>query len=232
MDEDLLTKFLKLMSSKISDSDLELINLGKSLGLDLVSFADLRASQEDSFIDDVRDKALKMMEIGNDNILIDADSFYAGSIDFMVSDDSNGKKFCLLETNGGSHRGLSIITKKQQSLLYNGYIEAINRAIIRNKYTVNKIFVIIGVPVNDGLIHEKIIMLEYFRNYFKANGHSVKIFNIDNYDKDFSAEIVFLIADYKQLSKSLSFSNNWIKYKGEKVSVLIGDGITRRFNNK
>ncbi|MFW9820106.1 MAG: hypothetical protein ACFFE5_10905, partial [Candidatus Thorarchaeota archaeon] len=33
------------------------------------------------------------------------------------------------------------------------------------------------------------------------------------------------------LSKSLSFSNNWIKYKGEKVSVLIGDGITRRFDN-
>ncbi|MFX0008347.1 MAG: hypothetical protein ACFFA7_06890 [Promethearchaeota archaeon] len=220
------------MSSKISDSDLELINLGKSLGLDLVSFADLRASQEDTFIDDVRDKALTMMEIGNDNTLIDADSFYAGSIDFMVSDDPNGKKFFLLETNGGSHRGLSIITKKQQSLLYDGYIEAITRAIIRNKHTVNKIFVIVGVPVNDGLIHEKIIMIEYFRNYFKANEHSVKIFNIDNYDKYFRAEIVFLIADYKQLSKSLSFSNNWIKYKGEKVSVLIGDGITRRFNNK
>ncbi len=231
MGEDLLTKFLKLMSSKISESDLELINLGKSLGLDLVSFADLRASQEDIFIDNVRDKTLSMMEIDNDNILYDTDSFYAGSIDFMVSDEPEGKKFFLLETNGGSHRGLSIITKKQQSLLYDGYIEAINQAIFRNKLKDKKVFVIIGVPVNDGLIHEKIIMIEYFRKHFKANGHSVKIFNTDNYDRNFKAEIVFLIADYKQLAKSLSFTNNWIKYKGEEVNVLIGDGITRRFNN-
>ncbi|MFW9820135.1 MAG: hypothetical protein ACFFE5_11050, partial [Candidatus Thorarchaeota archaeon] len=207
------------MSSKISDSDLELINLGKSLGLDLVSFADLRASQEDYFIDDVRDKALRMMEIENDNKLYEIDSFYAGSIDFMVADEPDGKKFFLLETNGGSHRGLSIITKKQQSLLYDGYIEAINQAIFRNKLKDIKIFVIIGVPVNDGLIHEKVIMIEYFRKHFKAIGHSIKIFNKDNYNKKFKAEIVFLIADYKQLSKSLSFSKNWIKYKGEEVNV-------------
>jgi hypothetical protein len=232
MDEDLLTKFLKLMSSKISDSDLDLINLGKSLGLDLVSFADLRASQEDTFTDDVRNKALTLMERSNDNELDNIDSFYAGSIDFMVSDEPEGKRFFLLETNGGSHRGLSIITKKQQALLYDGYIEAINQATHRNKRKNNKIFVIIGVPVNDGLIHEKVIMIEYLRKQLKANGHSVKIFNTDNYDIDFKAEIVFLIADYKQLSTSLSFSNNWIKFRGEKVSVLIGDGITRRFNDK
>jgi hypothetical protein len=232
MDEDLLTKFLKLMSSEITDSDLELINLGKSLGLDLVSFADLRASQDDIFTDKVRNKALEMMEKDKDNFLSNKDSFYAGSIDFMVSDDPEGKKFFLLETNGGSHRGLSIITEKQQALLYDGYLEAINQAINRYKGTINKIFVIIGVPINDGLIHEKVIMIEYFRKHLKAAGYSVKIFNTDNYDKDFSAEIVFLIADYKQLSTALTFSHNWIKYKGEEVSVLIGDGITRRFNEK
>jgi len=192
----------------------------------------LRASQEDVFIDDIREQALLMMEIGNDNKLYDTDSFYAGSIDFMVSDEPEGKKFFLLETNGGSHRGLSIITKKQQSILYDGYIEAINQAIFRNKLKDKKVFVIIGVPVNDGLIHEKVIMIEYFRKHFKTKGHSVKIFNTDNYDRKFIAEIVFLIADYKQLSISLSFSNNWIKYEGEEVNVLIGDGITRRFNNK
>ena len=129
MEEDLLTKFLKLMSSKITDSDLELISLGKSLGLDLVSFADLRASQEDQFTDEVRKKALEKMEKDKDNILSNIDSFYAGSIDFMVSDEPEGKKFFLLETNGGSHRGLSIITEKQQAILYDGYLEAIYQAI-------------------------------------------------------------------------------------------------------
>ncbi|MFW9879638.1 MAG: hypothetical protein ACFFG0_41715 [Candidatus Thorarchaeota archaeon] len=219
------------MSSKISDSDLELINLGKSLGLDLVSFADLRSSQEDVFTDEVRNIALKKMDANKDNLLSSKDSFYAGSIDFMVSNDPGGKKFFLLETNGGSHRGLSIITEKQQALLYDGYLEAINQAIKKNK-TKSKVFVIIGVTSNDGLIHEKVIMLEYFRKKLKANGHTVKIFNIDNYNKYFEAEIVFLIADYKQLSKSLSFSDNWVKYKREKINVLIGDGITRRFKNE
>ncbi len=232
MEEDLLTKFLKFMSSEISDSDLELINLGKSLGLDLVSFVDLRTSQEDSFTDEVRNRALETMKKSKDNILNCTDSFYAGSIDFMVSDEPEGKKFFLLETNGGSHRGLSIITEKQQAFLYDGYLEAINQALKRNKRNINKVLVLVGVTVDDGLIHEKVIMIEYFRKKLKANGHSVKIFNTDNYDKNFKAEVVFLIADYRHLSTSLSFFNNWIKYKGEEVGVLIGDGITRRFKSK
>ncbi|MFX1481480.1 MAG: hypothetical protein ACFFCI_25660, partial [Promethearchaeota archaeon] len=220
------------MSSSITDSDLELINLGKTLGLNLVSFADLRASQEDIFVDDIRITALEKLEKNRDNVLVNLDSFYVGSIDFMVSDEPGGKKFFLLETNGGSHRGLSIITLKQQAFLYNGYLEAINQAVKKNKAILNKIFVLIGVTVNDGLIHEKVIMIDYFRKKLKANGYTVKIFNTGNYDRDYKSEIVFLIADYKQLSNSLSFSDNWIKYKGEKVSVLIGDGITRRFNNE
>ncbi|NVM35219.1 MAG: hypothetical protein HWN81_06465 [Candidatus Lokiarchaeota archaeon] len=220
------------MSSKITDSDLELINLGNSLGLDLVSFADLRASQEDAFVDEVRDKALEKMEKEKDNVLKNVNSFYTGSIDFMVSNEPEGKKFFLLETNGGSHRGLSIITKKQQDLLFNGYFEAIIQAVRRNIRKNEKVFVLIGVPVNDALIHEKVIMIEYLRKKFKTSGYTVKIFNTDNYDKHFKAEIVFLIADYRQLSISLSFSNNWIKYKEEEISVLIGDGITRRLKDQ
>jgi len=220
------------MSSKITDSDLELTNLGNALGLDLVSFADLRASQEDVFVDEVRDKALEKMETEKDNVLKKIDSFYTGSIDFMVSDEPEGKRFFLLETNGGSHRGLSILTLKQQSLLYNGYFEAITQALRRNTKKNKKVFVLIGVPINDGLIHEKVIMIEYLRKKFKNNGYTVKIFNTDNYDKLFKAEIVFLIADYRHLSTTLSFSNNWIKYKEEKINVLIGDGITRRLKDQ
>ncbi|MFX1409217.1 MAG: hypothetical protein ACFFA6_02610 [Promethearchaeota archaeon] len=232
MDEHPLTRFLKLMSKSISDSDLELIHLGKSLGLDLVSFAELRASQEDEFADLIREKAINKMEKEKDNYLTERNSFYAGSIDFMVSDEPDGKKFFLLETNGGSHRGLSIITKKQQSILYNGYYEAIIHARKLMYKKDKKILVLIGVPVNDALIHEKVVMVEYFRRKLKENGYSVKIFNKGNYEKDFKSDIVFLIVDYKQLSTSLSFYRNWVKYKGEEVSVLIGDGIARRFNDE
>ncbi len=228
----MLTKFLKLMSTKITDDDLELVKLGNSLGMDLVSFAELRASQDDEFSDEIRKKALEKMEKDKENYLKNKDSFYAGSIDFMVSDEPEGKKFFLLETNGGSHRGLSIITKKQQSLIYNGYFDAISQALKENKRKDDKVFVIVGVPVNDGLIHEKVIMIEYLRKKLKENGKKVKIFNTNNYDKHFEAKVIFLIADYSQLYPTLSFSNMWVKYMGEKVSVLIGDGIARRLRDK
>ena len=50
------------MSKNISESDLELIKLGESLGLNLISFADLRQSQDDSFVDGIRSEALKKLE--------------------------------------------------------------------------------------------------------------------------------------------------------------------------
>ena len=232
MEEDLLTKFLELMSSRITASDLELIKLGNSLGLDLVSFKQLRESQQDDFVDSIREKALKRLEKNKDNFLVKDNLFYSGSIDFMVSDEVEGKKFFLLETNGGSHRGLSIITKKQQALLYNGYLEAIYQIVKKKDRKDNKILILIGVPVNDALIHEKVIMIEFFRKILKSKGYKVKIFNKENFNIYFDAEIIFLIADYKQLSTTLSYSENWVKYNSENVNLLIGDGIARRINNE
>jgi len=232
LDENLLTKFLKLMSKDISESDIELVPLGRSLGLDLISFSKLRASQEDNFVDRVRNEALRRLAKRKDNLLVNNYSFYAGSIDFMVSNDPENKKFFLLETNGGSNRGLSILTKKQQALLYDGYYESISQAIERSKGENGKILVLVGVPVNDDLIHEKVIMVEYLRKKIKLEGYSLKIFNSDSYNKEHKAKVVFIISDYKQLSQTLSFSNGWIRYLGEKVSVLIGDGIARRLHDK
>lgn len=232
LDENLLTKFLKLMSKDISESDLELVPLGRSLGLDLISFSELRASQDDRFIDRVRQKALKKLAKHKDNIVSNNYSFYAGSIDFMVSNDPDKKKYYLLETNGGSNRGLSILTKNQQALLYDGYYESIAQAIEKKNEKDRKILILVGVPINDGLIHEKVIMVEYLRKKIKSKGFSLKIFNMDNYNKQHEAKIVFIIADYGQLSQTLSFSDGWIWFLDEKVHVLIGDGIARRLQDK
>lgn len=232
LSENLLTKFLDLMSKDISESDLELIELGRSLGLDLISFTALRASQDDNFIDQVREEALNRMSKNMDNYLEKKDYFYAGSVDFMVSSELDGNKFSLLETNGGSHRGVSILSKKQQNILYNGYLEAINQAFINNKREDKKILILVGVPENDGLIHEKVIMIDYFRRKLKTEGHRVKIFNVDNFDSGYEAEFIFLIADYNQIINSISFSNNWVEFNGEKVNLLLGDGIARRLNSE
>ena len=232
MDEDVLSKFIRVMSMNITDSDLELINLGKSLGLDLVSFVELRGSQEEEFTDKIREKALDKMEINKDHYLSETDMFYAGSIDFMVCDEPEGKRFFLLETNGGSNRGLSILTLKQQAIKYDGFFEAIDQAIKKNKRGDNKVLVLVGVPINDGLIHEKVIVVEYLRQRVKAKKLSVGIYNIHNFPPEFEEDVVFLIADYKQLSTTLSFVDNWVMFNDKsKVSVLLGDGIARRIHD-
>ena len=43
--------------------------------------------------------------------------------------------------------------------------------------------------------------------------------------------VVFMISDYEHLSQTLSFSNGWIWFLDERVNVLIGDGIARRFHD-
>lgn len=232
MVDDKLSKFVKLMTKNISDSDLELVKLGESLGLDLFSLADLRISQEGEFTDKIRTKSLELLEKDNDHVLTANDLFYAGSIDFMVSDEPEGKKFFLLETNGGSNRGLSILTVKQQAIMYDGYYRAIEQAINSNKRGDDKILVLVGVPIEDGLIHEKVIMLEYIRNRLKKKNKRVKFYNIDNFFSEFDVDVAILIADYKQLANTLSFSDNWVTIKEDaRVSVLIGDGIARRLHD-
>ncbi len=232
MDEDGLSKFIDLMSKDLSYSEAELINLGESFGMDLFSTAPIKDSTDDEYVDKIRQKSLEILEKYKDNYLPQSDLFYAGSIDFMVCDESEGKKFFLLETNGGSNRGLSSITEKQQEIIYDGYFEAIDQAVKNNKRGDNKVLVLVGVPVNDGLIHEKVIMVDYFRNKLQKRNLIVEILDIKTFNQAFKGDVTFLIADYKQLSTTLSFSENWVKINGQKISVLIGDGIARRLHNE
>jgi hypothetical protein len=228
-------KFLQQIMSKdnLSNYDQDqLVNLGKPFGLDLVSTAEIEASQDDDFADKIRQKSLEIMERYKDHYLINNDLFYAGSIDFMICEELGGKKFFLLETNGGSNRGLSSISEKQQVIIHNGYFEAIDQAIKSNKRRDNKVLILVGIPMKDGLIHEKVVMIDYFRKKLKKRQITVEIFNIKNFNPTFKKDVAFLIADYKQLSTTLSFSDNWVKFRGKnKISVLIGDGIARRLYN-
>ena len=231
MDEDGLSKFIDLMSKEISYTETELIKLGESFGMELFSTAPIKESSDDTFVDKIRQKSLEIMEKHKDNYLNQPDLFYAGSIDFMVCDEPKGKKFFLLETNGGSNRGLSSITEKQQKLIYDGYFQAIDQAIKYDKRGDNKVLILVGIPTNDGLFHEKVLMVDYFRKKLQKRNLNVELFDIKNFNHAFEGNIAFLIADYKQLSTSLSFSDNWVKLNEQKISVLIGDGIARRLHD-
>jgi len=222
------------MSNDLFDSDLGLIKLGESLGLDLKLFLGLNVlleSQEEEFADSVRLKTIQNLEKNVNNVLNEDDLFFAGSVDFMVSDDPDGKKFFLLETNGGSNRGLSILTKKQQSIMYDGYFRAIEKAL-RNSKKNKRALVLVGVPNSDGLIHEKILLINYLRKRISELGLSTIIFDNDNFDSNFKENIAFLIIEYKDIANKITFDGSWVRYSNIKLHVLIGDGIARRISDK
>jgi len=232
MSKELLTRFVQVMQKDpLTNSDLDLVILGNSLGLNLEPLSRLWASQEEAFTVKIREKALKLMETQNQNRIDDTKSFYSGSIDFMVRPHNDHLDYFLLETNGASNRGLSILTKDQQKLVYEGYFGAVRQAIERSEQKYNKILILVGGPINDGLIHEKAILINYLRERIKQKGLKAKVFNIYTYNSNFSCDIAFLIADYKQLSSTLFFENNWVKFKKDNVDVLIGDGIARRIED-
>jgi len=99
MNIDRISKVIELLENEdLSETDLNLIQLGRFLNLDLVGYEKLKSSQEDDFMDEIREECIK--KLNHQNILPQNDVFYAGSIDFMVCDESNEKKYFLLETNG------------------------------------------------------------------------------------------------------------------------------------
>lgn len=215
---------------KLDDSDL--IELCKYFGVNLISFKSLRESQNDKYADKIRERALKKLEKSEENYLNEKEMFYAGAIDFMVEENNGRKRFFILETNGGSSRGLSIITPKQQGLLYDGYLKAIKNSLKNNKREDSKLFILVGTPIDDALLHEKIFLLEYLKKKILEIGYSVNIYTELNFKGFFTEDVAFFITDYKNIALNISFRDNWVMYKDQKVNLLIGDGIARRIKDE
>jgi hypothetical protein len=232
MSEQNLVKFVDFMRKSGSATDMELVKLGKSLGLDLVSFKKLRESQDDEFTDKIRNKSLNLLNQYNEHQIKNKEVFFVGSIDFMIAEDKEGKvNYFLLEANGGSSRGLSILTPKQQKLIYDGYMEAINLALEKDYNKDSTITILVGVPVNDGLIHEKAILISYLRDNLQKKNYKLGIYSVDDFSKETSDDIRFIVADYKQLSDRVSYNNYWVRFSGVNIQILIGDGIARRLRD-
>ena len=191
----------------------------------------LKESQDDEYADKIRDLALKKLENLKEHYVAQTDMFYVGAIDFMVEEREGKKKFFILETNGGSSRGLSIMSKKQQGMFYKGYLSAIEESLKRNDREDKKILVLVGVPIDDALIFEKYNYIEFLKKWLSEMGYSSKEYNSFSEMEGFSEDIAFLIADYKAISNDIGYEKGWVMYKDQKVNVLFGDGIARRIRN-
>ncbi|MFX0140595.1 MAG: hypothetical protein ACFFDN_43545 [Candidatus Hodarchaeota archaeon] len=204
-----------------------IIHLSKYFDKDLTSLKPTRKKQNSKFVDQIREKALKKM--GDWPRLPDKRLFYVGSVDFMVTEYNDQRKFVILETNGGSTRGLFATTFDQIEMIFNAFKSAID-----NINGVNQKRVLIGTLPKDDLYQEKIMLGEYLRDRYEKEGIRIGIYNIFNYNtpQKKNEDIILIYSNYKNLFEFLDYKNKYFMFLNDKINVIIGDGVVRRFPNK
>ena len=210
------------MAFRFEENDL--VYLSRYFNKNFVSLTPIRKKQNSKFIRHVRRKAFDRMN--GPPKLPDPRMFYVGSVDFMVTEHDGEKRFAILETNGGSSRGILSIALDQIEMVFNAYKTAIDQ--IPDDHNKR---IIIGTLPNDDLFQEKILLIEFLRQRYDIEGYSVGVNNSFNYDpsnpeKD---DITLILSNYNNLLEHLSYQNHHIAFKENEIDLVIGDGIARRF---
>ncbi|TFF86553.1 MAG: hypothetical protein EU551_01205 [Promethearchaeota archaeon] len=204
-------------------SEEDLVYLSKYFNKQLISEGPIREKQDNDFVNYIREKALEKMDGGPK--LIDKNLFYIGSADFMVTEKNGEREFFILELNGGSSRGYLSLSNKQTEMLFDAYREAIdNSKGINGQKTV-----LIATLPNDGLLQEKILMIEYLKNHYEGKGLKVAVYNTNSFEFSGDFDIIIIFSDYSVLLKHLTYKDYYIHFKGKNIDVVIGDGVARRF---
>lgn len=209
---------------KFKYDEATIVELARYFNMDLTALLPIRLKQDPEFVTQVREKAISQM---NGIVkLSDSKMFYIGSVDFMVMREGAQNKFVILESNGGSSRGLLSLHLDQVELIFNAYKTAIDQCSNHPQK-----FILIGRMLSDGLYQEKIMLMEYLKAIFEAESHRVEIFTPATFNplqcSDY--DISFLVADYNSLIPDLIYQDKRVFYQDMPVDLLIGDGIARRF---
>lgn len=186
-----------------------------------VSLEDIRMRQDPKLCDEIFSEAVTRLSSLKTS-KAPGRLFFAGSVDFMVNRERGKSKFYILETNGGSSRGFSVMTPNAWLRACLGYYEAVKH--IKSKKPV----ILIGCPSKDLLLYEKMILAQVFSEKIRSDfGKNPKQLDakLDGFDKNHPAIIV---APYHDIIPYLDISDSKIAYKGLPVDILIGDGIARR----
>lgn len=180
--------------------------------------------QDSKFTRKIRKAALEKMNGAPE--ISDSKSFYVGSMDFMVMEKNGKHEFAILESNGGSTRGILAISEEQTEMIFNAYKHAIDQSSDKE----DRKLVIIGTIANDTIFQEKILLIEYLKHRYTIEGLEVGVYNSLNFtERKKTEDITLVIANYNNLFQGLSYRKGNVFFMGDRVDVLIGDGIARRY---
>ena len=151
--------------------DLEwFVRLGGLVGFRQFGFSDIRARQDAALTERLRQQALDRIRDPRLLQLTD-DSFFLGSVDYMVRDGLDGQvSYTVLETNGGSSRGLTLLSAPDVERLMAGFVE-----MLRFVDPDEAPLIVIGHPNGDTLITEKFLTIYRLKEALERERPGLKV---------------------------------------------------------
>lgn len=209
--------------------DLEwFIELGGLMGIKQYGFAEIRARQDAELTEQLRQAALERIA---DPALVQVpdDSFFLGSVDYMVRETPDGQlRYTVLETNGGSSRGLTLLSTPDVERLMSAFIE-----MLRFIDTDDPPLILVGYPDGDALITEKYLVIYRLKEEIERQwpGLKVRVFSVDGFrtsNRSRGNEAAIVLSPHSQTSLSLRLEDGNAYLMDQRVHLIIGDGVVAR----
>lgn len=205
--------------------DLEwFIKLGGLVGFRQFGFDDIRARQDAELTDCLRQRALARIQ-DSQLIQVTDDSFFLGSVDYMVRETPDGQVgYTVLETNGGSSRGLTLLSPPDVERLMAGFVE-----MLRFVDADEPPLILVGHPDGDALITEKFLTIYRLKEALERQRPDleVRVLSLNAFrtlHRAGEGEAVIVFSPHSQLMLSLHLQDNRVYLLGRRVHLIIGDG--------
>ncbi|OUJ18611.1 TIM barrel enzyme [Methanonatronarchaeum thermophilum] len=193
-----------------SHSELErFVKYSKYFGKEQISTKEIYGKQDPKLNDKLIRETVREQSRDGYNQITNTD-FYLGCVDFMMEEVDGEKTLRIIETNGGSSRGISSLPEKQWNVCNKSFLETLKQK--------NDGIVLIGYPPGDKMLYEKAFLVEDFIT--KGYTHS-KI-------NELTKETDIVLAPYNKLIPKIELKGNKPVIDGHKVDIIIGDGVVRR----
>ena len=207
-------------------ADLEwFIELGGLVGYKQFGFSEIRARQDAELTEQLRQRALA--RIGDrKQIELTDDSFFLGSVDYMVRETPDGQLgYTVLETNGGNSRGLTLLSPPDVERLMDAFVE-----MLRFVDDDEPPLIVVGHPDGDALITEKFLTAYRLKEALEKErpGLRVRILPIESFGRQRRPEeAVIVLSPHSQSERSLHLQDNTVYLLGRRVHLIIGDGVVK-----
>jgi len=207
-------------------ADLEwFIELGGLVGYKQFGFSEIRARQDAELTEQLRRYALD--RIGDRKLIeVTDDSFFLGSVDYMVREGPDGQLgYTVLETNGGSSRGLTLLAPPDVERLMGAFVE-----MLRFVKDDEPPLILVGHLDGDVLITEKFLTAYRLKEALEKErpGLRVRILSIDSFGRQRpSDEAVIVLSPHSQSERSLHLRDDKVYLLGRRVHLIIGDGVVK-----